>query len=220
MDYFDSLDTSAARNICPTCGKEMIKGVCLSCDTGRKDKEAAVREPCGEAMESIGDDAVSKLAVIRENDTSPLPAPPEEHQEPRESENPYASFVPLKKADVKSEIRTDNANPYASMRPYDKPDYGEIYGEIKPTDKVGKGEETLTHGMKIKEDTGNPLDYWYIVVPVFIIDIFLSLRIPLSLIVGIGLTRFDGKGARRAGLILMGAYAVKFLAAFASQMLQ
>ncbi|MCM1578424.1 MAG: hypothetical protein NC078_06470 [Ruminococcus sp.] len=181
---------SKEKNICPSCGGKMVRGLCLDCgNSAPREKKAPLPR-----------------SAVYQNNAQPLTGVTAPELFTLTGED---IVIPQKVTASKS-----FANPYFGVIPFETPDFGENYavpqavireyGTPKGIRIDDSGEELATRKMKISQGR-HIADYWWIIM--------LSLMLPwqVSWLAAPALFKFDEKGGRRAAVVILIMTVVKFL---------
>lgn len=179
-------------DICPKCGAETVNGVCLDCGvTLSEDRRLPV-------MEEISPEYDTKAAPL-DDIAAPI------------TETLTGEEIKVQKKHVLPPF----VNPYADVIPFEKPDYGDAYAAphavtrengVPTAAKYDPDDNALiSEGLKLK--SGRRLrEFWWLIV------IALMLPWQISWLIAPALMKFDEKGGRTAGYIILAGTLLKMLA--------
>lgn len=180
---------------CPKCGKETINGLCLDCGMTQVETELTV--------ESIGEEKTDSRYSTEADPLDDVAAP--------------AMFT-LDGEDIKPVVKPKYVlptfiNPYADVIPFERPDFGDAYAPPQtvvlengaPVSLKYDSRRTQLISEKLKISSGRKVsEYWWI--------IFISAILPwqISWLPAMAMLRFDEKGGRLAGGIMIVFTVIKF----------
>lgn len=194
-------------DVCPLCGNPISNGVCLDCGTVATKKQRTANERYEDRfdMETQSLDDVAPPSLFSISGDEEITA--EKAMEIAEKANQPAE-------------RDEPVNPYANMIPYERPDYGDNYAAprtIINTDGVpqalkneDRGDLLPSQQVKLSRDK-TWLSYWWLILILFFLPYQISYFQYLALAIGAGLLKFDEKGGRQAGVIIIVIAALKLL---------
>lgn len=194
---------------CPNCGGPITNGLCLDC--GTLIAKTAPKEAMEDRLEELIDTETSSLDDIVPPTLSSISGD--------EVISPEKALEISKEAEKPADIKRDEpSNPYANMIHYESPDYGDNY--VPPTTIIRKDgvpqalqdSEIPEYDRKIRLKSDKSwLGYWWLILIIF----FLPLRVGqlnyIGLAIGAGLLKFDEKGGRQAGAIIIGICVLKLI---------
>lgn len=179
-------------DICPRCGAETVNGVCLDCGITQSEGESLP------LMEEISFEQDVEAAPL-DDITAPV------------TKTLLGEEIKVSKKHVLPPF----VNPYADVIPFEKPDYGDAYAApravtrengVPTAAKYDPDDNALiSEGMKIKSGRRLREFLWLIVIA-------LMLPWQISWLIAPPLMKFDEKGGRTAGFIILAGTALKMLA--------
>ncbi len=193
------------KDICPLCGKNRVNGICVDC--GGPEDLHETEEYESERHDSLEDVIPPKLDYMSEADE--LEAVKRREEQEQEL---------LKR-------KEDNLNPYANVISYETPDYGDHYIEPETAEQARESsyiqpygtyspvkdqpeDELISKKIKLKPDKTWLNSWWIILIAIFV-------PYYITTAIGAALLKFDSKGGRQAGAIVMVIAVIKIIIVFA-----
>ncbi len=183
---------------CETCGSRIINGICLNC--GDTAEHPGIKPIDGDKGFRFD------LAPSDEELMADVEIPEIETIDGMDIEPPVSPADPDAKLFDWSTSHKDNVNPYSNVIPFESPDYGNDYSEPDyvvyengiPKKRVSSDtrNQTLSQRIKLKPDK-TLLSCWWIILLAALLPGFVCSAI------GVAMLKFDEKGGREAGKIIL-----------------
>lgn len=198
---------------CPICGNPTINGICLDCGAS----------PDNTAFQPEEEERDSRYTDRFDAETESLDdiaAPSFTSMSGDEVISSEEALKMAKKAEQPADRKQEPSNPYANVIPYERPDYGDNYIAPKTvirSDGVPQASNSADDDMHfISQDVNlhkdkTWLSYWWLILIFLILPYQISYFHYATLAVGAALQKFDEKGGRQAGVILIVIAVLKFI---------